>query len=158
MLKSLLMKLTANAPDDTEEKEEAAQPLRRMEEEEAQALRREEEEEAAQPLRRVAPEGMNAENSEHPEELAQEPESPDLRALHRDIAAGIDGAGAGAGFAPDMDPVGTSPFAPAQQAFQRPQVQIDQLDVLIHEPAAAASAARGPDRTRSIRARYLRRL
>jgi hypothetical protein len=43
--------------------------------------------------------------------------------------------------------------------FERPQVVIDRLDVLIHEPAPPA---RGPDsaerRSRSLRARYLRRL
>jgi hypothetical protein len=44
-------------------------------------------------------------------------------------------------------------------APQRPQVIIDQVDVLIHEPAAPAAPARPAfDAGRAMRARYLRRL
>ena len=51
---------------------------------------------------------------------------------------------------------GSGAGAPAPQ---RPQVIIDQVDVLIHEPAAPAVAARPAfDAGRAMRARYLRRL
>jgi hypothetical protein len=63
-------------------------------------------------------------------------------------------------------PLATLPPQPLAEAaelsrghFERPQVVIDRLDVLIHEPTPAA---RGPDgagrRSRSFRARYLARL
>jgi len=56
-----------------------------------------------------------------------------------------------------MGPVGGSDAGAA--APQRPQVIIDQVDVLIHEPAAPAVAARPAfDAGRAMRARYLRRL
>ncbi|MCB4768045.1 hypothetical protein LGR54_05470 [Ancylobacter sp. Lp-2] len=54
-------------------------------------------------------------------------------------------------------------FAPAggsgPDRSERPQVIIDQVDVVIHEPAPPAVAARAPfDAARAMRARYLRRL
>jgi hypothetical protein len=49
--------------------------------------------------------------------------------------------------------------ATASLGAERPQVLIDQIDVLIREPAAPAPAAgHTPDTGRSLRARYLRRL
>ena len=60
-----------------------------------------------------------------------------------------------AGFdAPFTEVGGSSASAP-----QRPQVIIDQVDVLIHEPVAPAVPARPAfDAGRAMRARYLRRL
>ncbi len=52
----------------------------------------------------------------------------------------------------------TTPFAPAPAGFARPQVIIDQLDVVIHEPASAPARAARFDAGRALRARYLRRL
>lgn len=52
-------------------------------------------------------------------------------------------------------------FEARMAGFERPQVVIDRLDVLIHEPAAPAerpARGRGGDLGRSLRARYLRRL
>jgi hypothetical protein len=58
---------------------------------------------------------------------------------------------------PVMEPVGGSDAGAS--APQRPQVIIDQVDVLIHEPAAPAVSARPAfDAGRAMRARYLRRL
>ena len=63
-------------------------------------------------------------------------------------------AGFEAGFAEAVGGSGAGAPAP-----QRPQVIIDQVDVLIHEPAAPAVAARPAfDAGRAMRARYLRRL
>ena len=66
--------------------------------------------------------------------------------------------GPSAGFeARFMEPVGGSDAGAS--APQRPQVIIDQVDVLIHEPAAPAVSARPAfDAGRAMRARYLRRL
>lgn len=69
-----------------------------------------------------------------------------------------EGMGTGAYFEADGGPVLTPPRAVGASA-ERPQVIIDQLDVLIHEPAPSHYAARaGADRDRMLRARYLRRL
>ncbi len=51
----------------------------------------------------------------------------------------------------------TSPGAVHEGRFGRPNVVIDQVDVLIQEPAAPSSA-RAPGASRTMRARYLRRL
>jgi hypothetical protein len=48
--------------------------------------------------------------------------------------------------------------APSPASFGRPQVIIDQLDVVIHEPVAAPSRSSRFDAGRALRARYLRRL
>lgn len=42
--------------------------------------------------------------------------------------------------------------------FERPEVQIDQLDVIIHEPAARVPRSGGFDPGRAVRSRYLKRL
>lgn len=154
-----------------EEEEEELQTLRRSiqdeDEQQAQPLRRqaeEEEEEVAQPVRRMAgdPATLDAENSPFPEQMRDEPE-PALSALRRDAitapAAPI--APADNVPLPAFDP-GMSSMdglsSPPDEGFTRANVQIDQLDVLIEEPTAAAASGRAPDRSRSIRARYLRRI
>lgn len=151
-----------------EEEEQTAQPLCRQEdaeEEEVQALRRQEqeEEEAAQPLRREAdsPANLNPENSPFPEEMRDEAELPTVSALRREVSAPPGNAGA----LPTLpiDPgmslgEGLLPPSSADDTFTRPSVQIDQLDVLIQEPSTSAATASTTDRSRAIRARYLRRI
>ena len=156
-----------------EEEEESLQTLRRQTEEEEeeplQTLRRqsEEEEEEMQALRRAAagPESLEPDKVPIPEETRDEAEPPTVTALHRealttansgmnDFAHGdfglIDsGIGIHAGVT-GLDSTG--------DGFNRPSVQIDQLDVLIHEPAKTGDSSRSVDRSRSIRTRYLRRL
>ncbi|MEM7505594.1 MAG: hypothetical protein AAF415_02525 [Pseudomonadota bacterium] len=146
-----------------QEEEEALQTVRRKEEEEElQTLRRQEEEEAeAQPLRRMeaAPETLDPESSAMPAEIAQDPEPPIANPLRRDVAPStptpttahpIEMPGLDAGL------MGPEPM-PMPQSFERPSVQIDQIDVMIHE-ADPASRTVQPDRSRALRARYLRRL
>ena len=59
----------------------------------------------------------------------------------------------------DMAPPTDYGFEPQSQGFERPSVVIDQLDVLIHEPAPAKSATTAMQaRSRAVRARHLRRL
>jgi hypothetical protein len=62
----------------------------------------------------------------------------------------------------DREPNFGPAFAPPDSvgaSVERPQVIIDRLDVLVHEPAPSRSDARpAPDRGRMLRARYLRRL
>ncbi|MXP65356.1 hypothetical protein E0493_18570 [Roseomonas sp. M0104] len=82
-------------------------------------------------------------------------------------------AGSGPFAAPEAGPsTGDPPFAagpalpppmensslPQAPAAERPSVFIEQVEVMIHEPAAPARAATGTDRHRLIRARYLGRL
>jgi hypothetical protein len=130
----------------------------------------------------LSPDAMSA----HPD-LAYEEEPPALQALRRDVvpprparpeqtrAAALPpaprdtegwsrdltvGAGAGPelGFGTDYRAV-PSVVSASSHASERPQVVIEQLDVLIHEPPL--DAARGEmqhDYGRSLRARYLRRL
>lgn len=120
------------------------------------------------------------------EDLAGEREPSELQALHRDMPAGpapaqpgpavpgerserrpADGRSAEPiGHAnPRLPPIGDgTPFLPtATESIAaedpRPTVTIDQLDVVIHEPAAPAERTTAPrNRDRAIRARYLRRL
>lgn len=66
-------------------------------------------------------------------------------------------AGAEPGFASEAS-VPEAASAMTGSAAGRAQVVIDQLDVLIHEPAAAAPARLQADHGRLMRARYLRRL
>ena len=162
-----------------QEEEEEAQPLRRQveeEEEEAQALRRQEEEEEAQTLRRLEddPSRLDPENSPPPDEVSGEPEPPTALAIRRrETGAAIGEATAsppGDGHQLGGDPGFDAPsvghvylpeagFAPSAQSFERPSVTIEQLDVVIHEPAPART---GPSpmqaRSRAVRARLLRRL
>ena len=152
-----LQTLRRNARDD---KEQQAQPLRRQAEEE--------EEEVAQPVRRMAgdPATLDAENSPFPEQMRDEPE-PALSALRRDVmSAATPGPAAAVAPADNLPAPAFDPGMPAMnglslppdEGFTRANVHIDQLDVLIEEPTAAAAAGRVPDRSRSIRARYLRRI
>ena len=162
---------------DASEEDEEAWPLLRREEEELQTLRREaepeeeemqplrgaagapdEEQEEALPLRRAAM-ALSPGDEALPEEMRGEPE-PRLGPLRR--TDGSDAPASGAPI-PVADPGGwggrEAPTETLRQGdFSRPTVQIDQIDVLIHEPAAPGGAGRAPDRSRAIRARYLRRL
>lgn len=166
------MRRTVSAQD-TGEDDETAQPLRRQteegeeEEEAVQAIRRqvEEKEEEVQTLRRAGPRPQNLgpDNSPFPEEMRDETEPSPLTALRRDPvgdAGGMVGAPALPPFDPGIgDGYGAAGAMPPQSAeFSRPSVQIDQLDVLISEPAASSGTGRATDHSRSIRARYLRRL
>lgn len=160
------------------EEEPAAQPMR--------TIRRAEEvplDDGEKPLRQpfqadLVPGAMPA----HPD-LANEEEPSDLQALRRDVvpprhasAAPLpapapapcatdawlprpmaDWTAAEPDFAPKEAPFETDSFTPAP-ASARPQVIIDQLDVLIHEPVAAEPARALADHGRLMRARYLRRL
>ena len=166
-----------------EEEEEAAQPLRRAEEEEetvqplrragtgeveeeAQPLRRlEEEEEAVQPLRRTEPPD---------EEMPSEPNP--LQALHPNTSMPAFGPGDSPQLASGMEPDIQSPFAAFEPGFQatdestgptaapppeRPRVQIDQIDVVIHEDTPRASGRSenlSGDLARRMRSTYLRGL
>jgi len=174
------MRAIRRDPRENEEEEPVAQPMR--------TIRRAEEvplDDGEKPLRQpfqadLVPGAMPA----HPD-LANEEEPSDLQALRRDVAPprpasaaappptfappaprGADAwtprpvpdwTGAGFGFAPETPAFEASGFAPAPAAG-RAQVVIDQLDVLIHEPAAAAPPRPQADHGRLLRARYLRRL
>lgn len=150
-----------------EEEEETAQPLRRMEEEEdVQPLRRMEEEEGVQPLRReeAEPETLKPENSTVPQEMEGEVEPSAVQAIHRDIAAPPVAAPEVPGISQVDLPALSDPAPPAfdappieTQSFERPSVQIDQIDVVINEPAST-QRVRPQNRSRDLRARYLRRL
>ncbi|MBS9405396.1 hypothetical protein KG088_17450, partial [Halomonas sp. TRM85114] len=142
------------------EEEDEMQALRRQpeEEDEMQALRRqtEVEEEPVHMLRRAGSRlGLDPETAPFPEEMRDEGEPSPLSALRREDAVAV-------GMPPAFDPVampGAPPIDPPHgDRFTRPAVHIDQLDVLIHEPAAAPGAGHNADRSRAIRARYLRRL
>lgn len=59
--------------------------------------------------------------------------------------------------APALPPFLEGPLTP-QAVTERPSVVIEQVEVLIHEPAAPARRMGGADRSRLVRARYLGRL
>lgn len=161
-----------------EEEEESAQPLRRQEQEE---------EESAHALRRVtAPDAqqLTAENSPQPDDLDPEPAMPTLRALHREaLAAGPENTTAGTPAFVDTTPGQEAPALPAaawtdgsasipeaqdhfipaprspERAAERPRVVIDQIDVVIHEEAAAmAPASPTAALSRALKTKYLRGL
>ncbi len=167
----------AAAPEEPEE-EPAAQPMRTVRRAEEVPL-----DDGEKPLRQpfqadLVPGAMPA----HPG-LANEEMPSDLQALRRDVAPprqasaatapptpaaprGADAwlphpvpdwTGADAGFAPEAPAFEAGSFAPAP-ASGRAQIVIDQLDVLIHEPAAAQPSRAQADHSRLMRARYLRRL
>ncbi|MEP3846884.1 MAG: hypothetical protein ABJM43_16225 [Paracoccaceae bacterium] len=170
-----------------QEEEEDAQPMRRTETgeepEDAQALRRQEEEEEMQPLRRTElgeePEEaqalrrqeqeeeadmqlMRMENPELPEEpnAAQAMRRAEAASLSVDSAPDIRAGESGVietnspqdVFEPASRPPVTSPF-------DRPRVQIDQIDVTIHEPTPSQSRSgqdAGAELSRMLSGRYLR--
>jgi hypothetical protein len=156
-----------------EEEEEAVQPLRRQageEEEMLQTLRRQwtEEEEALQTLRRQMPPPdatqLDPETTPVANEFAGEPDELTVRSLAREATP----AAAAQGLPPAPPPIPTTAYEPA--AFQpapqaapipaapaAPKVVIEQVDVMIHEPAPAAPApgGLGADFSRRLRARYL---
>jgi hypothetical protein len=85
--------------------------------------------------------------------LAEPASPPD-----RGFGHGSQSLGAAARFQANTAPDG-GPRGAAVASADRPQVTIDRLDVLVHEPAPSQSAARpAPDHGRKLRARYLRRL
>lgn len=173
------------APEEEEaapEEEEPAQLMRRQpaeEEEPMRTLRRQPAEEVAEPVRtrqihrELQPDEpeLNPRSSPPPEITPDEPGPPSLRAAYAE-------APAAAGQAPTIPPYPTSntpPLAPPRfdvpdappsaptatpdSEFRRPHIVIDQLDVLIHEPAPPARpTSASSDRSRALRARYLRRL
>ncbi len=155
---------------EVESGEEEVQALHRVEaepEEEVQALRRaeeEEEEEMAQPLRRL---------DMQDEEMPKEP-SP-LQTLRRNTEGqavvpvtdagkgGQDGAAPVPGFVADLADQGWMPDAPVASLPERPKVQIDQIDVVIHEdtPSTTGGASGdglSRDLARRLRSTYLRGL
>lgn len=141
------------AETEKEEPEAAAQALRR-----AEAGDKDNEEDEAKALRR-APRMENQDEAPRPEETREIPEPNQLTALRREPAHG---AAAPVAAPPTQDGFATfaSPgLPPARHAdsFERATVQIDRLDVIVQEPAGSAAGG-GLDRSRSIRARYLRRL
>lgn len=175
-----LRRAAAPAPPPEEEKPaQAARLIRRAEEVPL--------EEGERPLRQPFQEDVSPGASPLPPDMANEEEPPAMRALRRDVAPSAPApaampAAADPGFAgPGAPPAGPfaedfggevyMPAAPAgfdapysevggsTSAPQRPQVIIDQVDVLIHEPTAPAVPARPAfDAGRAMRARYLRRL
>ena len=143
-------------------------------------------EDTGQPAPPPAQADLEPDSEPTDQELAGEREPSDLRALHRDISPGpgfLPPASAAQGETPENRAV-NRPLAEASASSHlqaphftdglevpqtvrqntgadesRPNVVIDQLDVLIHEPAV--SSDRIPpsrDRERALRARYLRRL
>ena len=163
--------------DEQADQEEQAQPLRRQgEAEEIEPAR------ISRAGRPSEPE-LDPDEAREPEPPLDVPEPSDLRALRRDIAGGpahaprprpdsgtpagsdpVDGATDATGHAaePFAPPSFPAPAPPSTQSgggdrFERPHVVIDQVDVLVHEPATPATA-RPPATGRRIRARYLRRL
>lgn len=152
---------------ETEEAEDV-QPLRRLEEEEDAAPLRRMEEEEAQTLRRLTPPDgheLTAENSPAPDELsgADDRFSSEAAPLRREApiappaAQGEAPAGADGFPAPFRPPQFfsepaqaplTRPEAPQpqpQQGAERAKVVIDQVDVVIHEPAQPAASARSAE-------------
>jgi hypothetical protein len=152
------------ATEEDEESAEAARPLRR-----SFVVRR-----SVQRAPAPVPSELGPKTSPPPKIVSDEPEPSNLRALGEPMPAAAPPPGpVPTGDRPDRSSWGgeapmavlpPQPFAEAHPEppaghFERPQVVIDRLDVLIHEPMAPA---RGPDgtkrRSRSFRARYLRRL
>jgi len=146
-------------------------------------------EDGEKPLRQPFQEDLSPGASPLPPDMANQEEPPAMQALRRDVAAfapppgraataggpAPEGFGTGEGgpfsskFGDESAYRPASPMSfeagfgnaggPGSAASQRPQVVIDQVDVLIHEPAAPQSAARPAfDSARAMRARYLRRL
>ena len=156
--------------------EEAVQALHRQAahnhtEAPANPLRREilehNEEEGAQALQReTAPANLNAENSEPPAELNEEPSASPLTALHRDMNIGAVAAPASSptdlGWTMPEAVAVSDPVAVSQPAALNTPlnttVQIDHIDVLVQEPGMSTFRQSGPNHSRSIRTRYLRRL
>lgn len=151
-----------------------------------QAEMAEEQSETPQPetplgaLRRApdADEGLDPESASPLDDLAAEPEPPTAMAIRRDLPGSASAtveapAAAATGGMPLADSgepgldlgYGLEPTPPAAALdmasadLGRPSVLIDQLDVLIHEPAHPGSALpRQQQRSRGVRARLLRRL
>jgi hypothetical protein len=147
----------AAAKDDKKEEEPQteAQALRR-----AEAVDKDQQDKEAKPLRR-AERLEDPDDAPKPEETREEPE-PKLTELRREPTFGATASPPAPGpplfhdgFAGSAS-VGMPPPR-AAESFERPTVQIDRLDVLVQEPAASAARG-GLERSRSIRARYLRRL
>jgi hypothetical protein len=145
-------------------------------EEQAQPLRR---------LTPPAAENLDADNSPQPDENASEPELAAMQALSRETVLSPPGVGAvaqapvpaGPPAATGLDTIGLQepaamePHTPgllaqepfshtpgqAQHTAERPRVTIDQIDVIIHEEAAAATGAVSPiaDLGRAFKAKYL---
>lgn len=175
-----LRRAAAPAPEPEEEKPaQAARLIRRAEEVPL--------EEGERPLRQPFQEDVSPGASPLPPDMANEEEPPAMQALRRDVAPSVPAPAATptaadpgfAGFSAQPGepfaekfgggevyipgpPAGfDAPFTEAAggSSPQRPQVVIDQVDVLIHEPVAPAVPARPAfDAGRAMRARYLRRL
>lgn len=171
----------ALAPLRRQEEEEEAQPMRAIARQEEVPL--EETGETSSPRSQFELEPKAEPASP---ELVEAEEPLNAQALHRDMAPGYSlpqpapaAPGVAAGNPPANHPSGRSqssalptdlfiPESPALTGFHtpgtgpelsRPDVVIDQLDVVIHEPAPApGSQASRIDRGRAFRARYLRRL
>lgn len=167
------MRRAADATEENE-KEEPAQALHRAEapadpgqtEEPPVARtriqRRADEEEVGdevRTVRRMSEAPPEPDEMKPAEQLRDEQEPSALTALRRDASPLAVPAPATEAPMSVFEPPASSfqDAAFVSPSFERPVVQIDQLDVLIHEPAAQprrAAAGNG----RSIRARYLRRL
>jgi hypothetical protein len=158
------------APVDPPEEDSPAQPLRRDASVDAGAGQ--EEDDSAQPVHR-APQGLDPETAPFPEEMRGEEAARSSRAMRHEAPAAVAPVGAasmsGELHAPDtlsdpmpgFDQMPGDMSDPVSEAFKRPTVNIDQLDVLIHEPGgphAESSTGLIAARSRAIRARYLRRL
>ena len=148
------------APEPAEGEEPPVSPARNM----RRAVGDEAEEEDIQAVRRMGAAPPPPDEMEPAEELRGEEEPSAVTALRRNVVpAPLTAVSAAEAPAPLFD-TGYGDFhqsgdaAPAAPlSFERPVVQIDQLDVLIHEPAAQSRRA-AIGNSRAIRARYLRRL
>ncbi len=155
------------------EEEEEAQALHRAEvesgEEEAQALHRveaesEEEEEMVQPLRRL--DMQDEEMPKEPSPLQTLRRSTEGQAVAPVTDAGMggqDGAAPVPGFVADLADQGWMPDAPVASLPERPKVQIDQIDVVIHEDTPSTTGGGSGDGlsrdlARRLRSTYLRGL
>ena len=122
-------------------------------------LAAEEEPSDLQALRRNAtPQLPTSVRPDGPGRAAQGPALPEIvSSFDTGFGDRSDGTGAAAYFEPRYGSM-LEPRGSAGANAERSPVIIDQLDVLIHEPAAPPSAARSADHGRMLRARYLRRL
>jgi hypothetical protein len=155
------LRRSADGGGEEEEKGGEAHRALRRSEDDKEGHKEGEEKEEARALRRDPASPEEHERLPKPEQTRDEKEPNQLTALRRSPSPGLAApspagaplfeAGIG-GFGPLRPP---SPAAEA--GFQRPTVQIDQLDVIVQEPASAAPAG-AMERSRSIRARYLRKL
>ena len=161
-----------------EEEESAVQPVRPIARQEEVPL-----EDTGQTLPAPTHESLEPDAGPVSQELAGEEEPSDLQALRRDfpsMSASSPPPAAAALNAPLTDRpipetvIPDSSFLPPQldgmemplaapqshgAESRRPQVIIDQVDVLIHEPASSTDrGASRRSRNRAMRARYLRRL